>query len=121
NLPKFRSALGKADTAALIGNLITRIHHQNVCNETNAIASDTISKCWRLRASSGTSHSDDSDGRERMSRNASLSDSHEYQVPPEAFLHLRRGGPGDQHCVDAIISRPWPSGLGFLRVTFRQL
>jgi len=119
-LPNFRSALGKADTAALIGNLVTRIHHQNVCNETNVWASETISKCWRLRASSGTSHSDDSDGRERMSRNASLSDSHEYQVPPEAFLHLRRGGPEGDYCVDAIVSRPWPSGRSFLRVTFRQ-
>lgn len=119
-LPNFRSALGKAETSALIGNLITRIHHQNVCNETNVWASETIAKCWRLRTSTGTSHSDDSDGRERMSRNASLNDSHEYQVPPEAFLHLRRGGPGDDRCVDAIVSRPWPSGRSFLRVTFKQ-
>ena len=120
NLPNFRSALGKAETDALIGNLVTRIHHQNVCTETNVWASESISKCWRLRASSGTSHSDDSEGRERMSHNANLSDSHEYRVPPEAFLHLRRGGPGSNRCVDAIVSRPWPSGRGFLRVTFRQ-
>jgi NAD(P)-dependent dehydrogenase (short-subunit alcohol dehydrogenase family) len=120
NLPNFRSALGKGETAALIGNLVTRIHHQNVCTETNVWASETISKCWRLRASSGTSHSDDSDGRERMSHNANLSDSHEYRVPPEAFLHLRRGGPRDGRCVDAIVSRPWSSGRSFLRVTFRQ-
>ena len=119
-LPNFRSALGKAETSALIGNLTTRVHHQNICNETNVWASETIARCWRLRTSSGTSHSDDSDGRERMSRNASLNDSHEYQVQPEAFLHLRRGGPGDGHCVDAIISRPWPGGRSFLRVTFKQ-
>jgi NAD(P)-dependent dehydrogenase (short-subunit alcohol dehydrogenase family) len=119
-LPNFRSALGKAETSALIGNLVTRIHHQNVCTETNVWASESISKCWRLRSSSGTSHSDDSEGRERMSHNANLSDSHEYQVPPEAFLHLRRGGPANDHCVDAIVSRPWPSGRSFLRVTFRQ-
>jgi NAD(P)-dependent dehydrogenase (short-subunit alcohol dehydrogenase family) len=120
NLPNFRSALGKAETDALIGNLVTRIHHQNVCTETNVWASESISKCWRLRASSGTSHSDDSEGRERMSHNANLSDSHEYRVPPEAFLDLRRGGPGSNRCVDAIVSRPWPSGRSFLRVTFRQ-
>jgi hypothetical protein len=120
-LPNFRSALGRADTDALIGNLVTRIHHQNVCNETNVWASETISKCWRLRSSSGTSHSDDSDGRERLSRNANLSDSHEYQVPPETFSHLRRGGPANDHYVDAIVCRPWPSGRGFLRVTFKQL
>lgn len=119
-LPNFRSALGKAETAALIGNLITRIHHQNVCTETNIWASESISKCWRFRASSGTSHSDDSEGRERMSRTASISDSHEYKVPPEAFLHLRRGGPENNRCVDAIISRPWSSGRSFLRVTFKQ-
>lgn len=119
-LPNFRSALGKSETEALIGNLVTRIHHQNVCTETNVWASESISKGWRLRSSSGTSHSDDSDGRERLSRTASLSDSHEYKVPPEAFLHLRRGGPENKNCVDAIISRPWPSGRSFLRVTFKQ-
>lgn len=119
-LPNFRSALGKAETAALIGNLVTRIHHQNVCTETNLWASESISKCWRLRTSSGTSHSDDSDGRERMSRTASLSDSHEYKVPPETFLHLRRGGPENGHRVDAVISRPWSCGRSFLRVTFKQ-
>lgn len=120
NLPNFRAALGKAETAALIGNLVTRIHHQNICNETNAWASDSISKCWKLRASTGTSHSDDSEGRQRMSRNSNLNDSHEYQVPPEAFLHLRRGGPGSNGCVDAVVSRPWPRGRSFLRVTFKQ-
>lgn len=41
-LPNFRSAIGKAETSALIGNLITRIHHQNICNETNVWASETI-------------------------------------------------------------------------------
>jgi hypothetical protein len=121
NLPNFRSALGKSETSALIGNLVTRIYHQNVCIETNAWASESISKCWRFRASSGTSHSDDSEGRERLSHTSNLSDSHEYRVPPEAFLHLRRGGPGNDHRVEAIVSRPWASGRSFLRVTFRQL
>jgi hypothetical protein len=119
-LPNFRSALGKAETAALIGNLVTRIQHQNVCNETNVWASEAISKSWRLRTSSGTSQSDDSSGRERTSRNSHISDSHEYQVPPEAFLHLRRGGPANDHRVDAIVSRPWPRNRSFLRVTFKQ-
>ncbi|MEO7300536.1 MAG: type IV secretory system conjugative DNA transfer family protein [Verrucomicrobiota bacterium] len=120
NLPNFRAALGKAETSALIGNLVTRIHHQNVCSETNAWASESISKCWRLRTSSGTSHTDDSEGHERLSHSSNLSDSHELRVPPEAFLHLRRGGPGHDRCVDAIISRPWSTGRGFLRATFRQ-
>lgn len=120
NLPNFRAALGKAETSALVGNLTTRIFHQNVCAETNAWASESISKCWRVRSSSGTSHGDDSDGRERQSRTSNLSDSHEYKVPPEAFLHLRRGGPENNCCVDSIISRPWPSGRNALRVTFKQ-
>jgi hypothetical protein len=120
NLPNFRAALGKADTAALIGNLVTRIHHQNVCSETNTWASDSISKCWRLRTSSGTSQSDDSVGHERQSRSSSFSDSHEYRVPPESFLHLRRGGSENNQYVDAIVARPWPNGRSFLRVTFKQ-
>lgn len=119
-LPNFRSALGNADTAALIGNLVTRIHHLNICTETNQWASESISKCWRLRTSSGTSHSDDSAGHERMSRTANFSDSHEYKVPPEAFLHLKRGGPKDGFRVEAIIARPWATGRSFLRVTFKQ-
>lgn len=119
-LPNFRSALGKAETSALIGNLVTHVFHQNGCSETNAWASESISKCWRLRTSSGISHSDDSVGPERLSRNASLSDSREDQVPPETFLHLRRGGPEHNRCVDAIISRPWSTGRSFLRVTFKQ-
>ena len=118
NLPNFQAALGKAETSALLGNLVTRIHHQNICNETNRWASESISKCWRLRASSGTSHSDDSAGFERVSHSSNFTDSREDQVPPEAFLHLRRGGPDG--CVDAIISRPWPSGRTFLRVNFKQ-
>ena len=120
NMPNLRSALGKSETSALIGNLVTRIHHQNVCSETNAWASESISKCWRMRASSGMSHTDDTEGHERQSRSSNLSDSHEYRVPPESFLHLRRGGPENNHCVDAIISRPWPNGRGCLRVTFKQ-
>ncbi len=120
NMPNFRSALGKAETSALTGNLVNRIYHQNICSETNSWASESISKCWRLRASSGTSHSNNPDGAERMSRTANLSDSHEYQVPPEEFLHLRRGGPANNRCVDAIVSRPWQSGRSFLRVTFKQ-
>ena len=119
-LPNFESALGKAETSALTGNLVTRIFHQNVCNETNRWASECISKYWRLRASSGTSQSDDSSGHERVSLSSNLSDSREDQVPPEAFLHLRRGGPEANYCVDSIISRPWPRGRNFLRVTFKQ-
>lgn len=120
NLPNFRSALGKAETDALIGNLTTKIYHQNGCNETNTHASETISRCWRLRASSGTSRSDDSNGHEKTSHNSSLSDSHEYEVPPEEFLRLRRGGPSNNHRVDAIICRPWSRGRSFIRATFRQ-
>ncbi len=119
-LPNFRSALGKAETASLIANLVTRIHHQNVCTETNTWASESISRGWTYRISSGTSHSELAEGPERSSRNASLTDSHEYLVPPEAFLRLRRGGPLNDYLVDAIIARPWPSGRGYLRVTFRQ-
>jgi len=119
-LPNFRAALGKSETSALIGNLTTRIFHQNVCAETNAWASESISKCWRLRTSSGTSQSDDSDGRERSSRTSSLSDSHEFKVPPETFLRLRRGGPENNLCADSVISRPWSNGRNFLRVTFKQ-
>jgi type IV secretory pathway TraG/TraD family ATPase VirD4 len=120
NIPNFRSALGKAETDALISNLVTRVHHQNMCPDTNMWATESISKCWRLRASSGTSRSDDSAGTERISRTANLSDSHEFEVPPEEFLRLRRGGPTNHGKVDAIISRPWPHDRNFLRVTFTQ-
>jgi type IV secretory pathway TraG/TraD family ATPase VirD4 len=115
---------GKALTHSLLGNLQTKIFHANGDSVTNHYAAELFAKSWQFRGSAGTSTSEGGYG-ERVSRNAGGSDSLEYEVLPQEFTMLRKGGVENEGRVEAIVfqgGRQWKAtGKNFLRVTFRQI
>jgi len=122
NLPNYLAMLGGDKNAAdsFLGNLQTTIFHANGDATTNQWAADLIAKSYQQRYTSGSSTGA---GNERSS-NSSVSQSLEYDVLPQDFTRLRKGGPENSYLVDSIIFRsgtPWnASGRNHLRTTFRQ-
>jgi hypothetical protein len=108
NLPGYLAAIGaggngQAFVHALMGNLATKIFHANTCSQTNQWAAETIARHWQIRGSVGTSSSDDERGGARTSRSVGSSDALDFQVEPHEFTLLRKGGPENNRCVDAIV------------------
>lgn len=129
NLPSYYAAIGgghcgQAAVQSLMGNLTTKIFHSNSCPQTNLWASETIARNWQFRGNAGTSTSDDAAGDPRVSRSVGGSDSLDFQVEPHQFTLLRKGGPQNNGCVDAIIvqsGRIWyESRQNHLKVCFKQ-
>lgn len=128
SLSNFYGALGgersKALTHSLLGNLQTKIFHQNGDSRTNEFAADLFAKSWQFRGSAGTSTTEGAFGEPRVSRNAGGSDSLEYEILPQEFTMLRKGGPENKGAVDAILfqgGRRWrATGRNYLRTTFHQ-
>lgn len=128
SLSNFYGALGgergKALTHSLLGNLQTKIFHQNSDARTNEYAAELFAKSWQFRASSGTSVSEDPFGESRVSRNSGGSDSLEYEILPGEFTTLRKGGLENNGEVDAIVfqgGRRWrATGKNYIRATFHQ-
>lgn len=103
NLGIYRSTLGTALTDSLMGNLQTKIFHQNTCAITNQWASDGISKCWQFRGNMSTSVRPSGLFTSIPSHQIGGSDSLEYQIIPHAFTILRKGGPQNDCAVDAVV------------------
>jgi hypothetical protein len=129
SLSNFHAALGggergKALTHSLLGNLQTKVFHQNGDSVTNHYAAELFAKSWQFRGSAGTSTSEADSGPSRVSRNAGGSDSLEYEVLPQEFTMLRKGGTEHHGLVDGIVfqggRRFRATGKNYLRVTFRQ-
>ncbi|PTX92330.1 TraM recognition domain-containing protein [Opitutus sp. ER46] len=103
NLPNYRYYLGgdqraQALTESLLGNLVTKIFHNNTCAVTNQYAADLFGRDWRERVSS-TSSCDD--GKVRLSTNRA--DELRHVVEPREFAGLRKGGPENGYVVEGII------------------
>jgi len=94
---------GSAFVHALMGNLATKIFHANTCSQTNHWAAETIARQWQIRGNAGTSLSDDERGCSRTSRSIGSSEALDFQVEPHEFTLLRKGGPENGGCVDAIV------------------
>ncbi len=119
NISNYYAAMNARDprppTDSLLGNLQTKIFHANGDHVTNQWASDLIAKSWQQRVSAGGSESvtmpsfgeraaNPSRGPQfQSSSNAQVNEVFEYEVPPNAFTGLRKGGPGNDYCVDAIL------------------
>ncbi|WP_460972846.1 type IV secretory system conjugative DNA transfer family protein [Spirosoma migulaei] len=119
NLPNLYAELGNHDRVhALIGNLSTRIWHANSDPETNTNAAETIGRSWHRR--SGESQTI---GSQTVSLGESKTDSFDYDVPPQIFTRLAKGGPENGHRVFGIIfqnGRTWDGNKNYLLTSFKQ-
>ena len=122
NLPNYYAEMGGAHSKyrvdSLVGNLQTKIWHANSDPETNNHAADTIGKSWQTRKSEGVSY-----GGENVGMSESEQESFDYDVAPQRFTYLRKGGTPNGFNVDAVIfqnGRIWENGLTHLFTTFNQ-
>lgn len=124
NLPNYRFVLGGTQRGdalvdSLLGNLATKIFHNNTCAQTNAYAAELFSKDWR--DSDTHSYSQDA-GQTKLS--GSTTQQLEHVVPPVTFTTLAKGGPENNYAVEAIIHQGGKtfdlSGINALRTVFFQ-
>lgn len=122
NLPNYYAEMGgshsKHRVNSLVGNLQTKIWHANSDPETNTHAADTVGKSWHIKTSEGMNYGIDSSG---MSE--STQESFDYDVIPQAFTRLRKGGEPNHFEVDAVIfqnGRVWSNSKTHIYATFNQ-
>ena len=122
NLPNYYAKMGgtqsKYKVDSLMGNLQTKIWHANSDPMTNENAAETIGRSWQTRQTSGESFGVDS-----FNVSAGKNESFDYDVPPQAFTKLRKGGIGNNRIVEAILfqnGRLWKNGKTHLFAQFKQ-
>ena len=120
---------GRYEADSLLGNLGTTIFHNNADAVTNEWAATRIGKSFQTHytANSGRGGQFDTPFFLRdynRSRGVSGSRSLEYLVQPTEFLDLKKGGPKNDHEVEAIIvqaGRRWAAtDAHYLRAVFNQ-
>lgn len=123
NLPNYYAEMGghhsKYRVDSLVGNLQTKIWHANSDPETNKTAAETVGKRWQSRQSKGFNV-----GGENVGVSQSVQESFDYDVSPQTFTRLRKGGPFNDYNVDAILfqnGRIWSNEKTFLPTIFNQL
>ena len=95
----------------MLGNLVTKVFHQNGDYNTNEYATRTIGKAKRKKIS----------GDLRSTSNADLSEILEDQVLPNEFTTLTAGGPKKEYIVEAVVTGDtYDGGKNFIKVKFRQ-
>lgn len=122
NLPNYYAEMGGAHSKyrvdSLVGNLQTKIWHANSDPDTNTQAAEVIGKAWRTRESKGRNVAIGS-----VSISESSQESFDYQVPPEAFTRLRKGGPQNDLIVEGVVfqnGRIWSNETTNLKAYFKQ-
>ena len=101
NLPNYYAEMGthaKDRTHSLVGNFATKIWHANSDPETNRQAAETIGRSWQQKKSSGMNLGSGGAG-----TSSNVSWQFEYDVPPQAFTMLKKGGPDNGLEVEAIV------------------
>lgn len=123
NLPNYYAEMGgehsKYRVDSLVGNLQTKIWHANSDPATNEHAAETIGKSWHKRQSSGSSV-----GGESFSISSGESESFDYDIPPQTFTKLQKGGEPNEFTVGAVIfqnGRIWGNRKTHLIAFFNQL
>jgi len=120
NLPNFFTELGNHDrTHSLVGNLQTKIFHANSDPETNTYASEVIGRSWHDHQGKSQSLGDSS-----FSMGQSSNESFDYDVPPQVFTRLPKGGPHYNKTVGAIVfqnGRTWANDKTYLYANFKQI
>ena len=123
NLPNYLAELGgsngKARIDSLLGNLQTKIFHQNGDSETNRWASELLTRSLQMRSSISGSVA----FRGGAQAGTSEQESWEFEVPPGVFLRLAKGGPDYRHVVTAVLfqsGRQFPNGRHWAQIVFQQ-
>lgn len=126
NLPNYYAQMGDyAGVKGLLGNLKTKIFHNNDDVETNGWASELIGKETQTRYSSSTSSPKNKEVNQlEVNRSMTTSQVVEYQVRPEAFTTLKQGGQENSNTVSGILfksGKVWKaSNRAYRHVDFRQ-
>lgn len=122
NLPNYYAEMGgshsKHRVDSLMGNLQTKIWHANNDPETNKQAAETIGKRWQTRENTSQNV-----GGQNVSIGQSQQQSLDYDVIPQEFTKLKKGGPLNNLIVGGIIcqsGREWSNGLTYQQVFFKQ-
>ena len=135
NLPNLYAELGgdgrgKARVDSLLGNLQTKVFHQNACPVTNQWTAETIARVLVRRSGSSTSigleYGQESSGRSGGgSAGLSYSEQMDFEVSPREFMTLAKGGPDYHHVVTAILfggGRQFPpANRVWLPIAYNQL
>ena len=122
NLPNYYAEMGgehaKYRVDSFVGNLQTKIWHANSDPMTNENAADTIGKSWQIRQTSGQSF-----GANNFNLSEGKNESFDYDVPPQSFTKLKKGGKANDKIVEAIIfqnGRIWNNDKTHLFTQFKQ-
>ena len=123
SLPNYLAQMGgphgKARIDSLLGNLQTKILHQNGDPETNQWASELLTRSIQNRASQSGSVA----FRGGAQAGTSEQESWEFEVPPRDFLRLAKGGSDYRRTVTAILfqsGREFSSGRHWAQIVFQQ-
>ncbi len=130
--PSLAAALGSGSEArtltdTLIGNLGTKIFHANSDRETNQFAAELVGKRVQTLRNFGSSSSLSLGAHPTLGAGSSRgrTESVDYEIQPMEFSTLRKGGPENNHCADALVfqnGRLWTgSRRTWQKVAFRQL
>ena len=122
NLPNYYAVMGgtqsKYRVDSFIGNLQTKIWHANSDPMTNEHAAETIGRSWQLRQTSTESY-----GADFFNVSSGNNESFDYDVPPQTFTKLRKGGAPNDGVVEAIVfqnGRAWTNEQTYLLAQFKQ-
>jgi TraM recognition site of TraD and TraG len=122
NLPNYYAEMGgehsKYRVDSLVGNLQTKIFHSNSDPVTNEFAANTIGKNWQKRQNTGQSV-----GGNSFNLSSGESESYDYEVIPQAFTQLAKGGEANSLIVEGIVfqtGRRWQDGSNYLFTNFIQ-
>jgi hypothetical protein len=122
NLPNYYAELGgeqnKHRVDSLVGNLQTKIWHANSDPVTNENAAETIGRSWQQRKTSGESF-----GADNFNLTSGTNESFDYDVPPQSFTKLKKGGGRNSGIIEAIVfqnGRSWTNTKTHLFAQFKQ-
>ena len=101
NLPTYINTLGENLTYSLLGNLQTKIFHQNSDPKTNQYASEMIGRVYQDRFSTNLSNSnkDENGG----STGSNFSQEVQFDILPVEFTKLKKGGVESGFVVEAVV------------------
>lgn len=125
NLPNYLYRLGGGQKTnslvdSLLGNLATKIFHNNTCTVTNRYASGLFERDWQQQTTTSSTILPDGNIQLGYSSTPTLKN----EVEPILFTRLRSGGPLNGYLVDGIVHRAGrifnASGNNHLLVTFNQ-
>jgi hypothetical protein len=126
NYSNYLSALGgesaRPKVDSLLGNLQTKIFHQNGDAVTNRWGAEAIGRRLQYRYGSSVSHSVSAQGYS-SSTTESEQQVIELDLEPSAFTTLLKGGPQSHNVVEGVVfqsGRVWSNGRTWLRTLFPQ-